>query len=90
MKLDLNFPIKGLDGVEIPNTNAGKIIAEVLAVKTDGISAVKAIDAAIKFYNNESVEFEKDDLEKLKAVIDNAALANLVKAAVITAIDNAQ
>lgn len=87
MILDLNFPITGLDGSEIPNSNAGKIIAEILAMKADGLSAVKAMDAAIKFYNNESVDLEKDDLEKLKTVIEGASIANLVKAAAINAID---
>jgi hypothetical protein len=89
MKLDLNFPIKGLDGIEIPNTNAGKIIADILAVKVEGISAVKAIDAAIKLFNCKPAELDKEDLQRLKVVIEDERtnLANLVKVPVIAAID---
>ena len=36
MKLNLNFNLLGIDEQELPDSNAGKIIAQCLANDTDG------------------------------------------------------
>ena len=64
MKLNLNFNLLGIDEQELPDSNAGKIIAQCLANDTDG-DCLKYWEWAIKLSKGESIELDISDKEKL-------------------------
>ncbi|NVM36896.1 MAG: hypothetical protein HWN81_14965 [Candidatus Lokiarchaeota archaeon] len=84
MNLDLNKPIKALDGAELENSNLAKILANTLCGKTEGIEPIKAMDWALKLHNEGSIEIDSTDAEKLKAFITKEEnFTNLLKASLL-------
>jgi hypothetical protein len=84
MKLDLNKPVKGLDGADLKDSNLSKILANALCGKTEGIEPVKAIDWALKLYNEGFIEIDDSDTEKLKNFIEKEEnFTNLLKASLL-------
>jgi hypothetical protein len=71
MKLNLNFNLKGLDGNEIPNTNAGKLLAEEISRTNQG-NSIKLFDWAVKLWNENEIELDSTDAEVLKALIEKS------------------
>lgn len=70
MLLNFNFHLVGLDGVEIKNGEAGKIIASALANSTKG-DPLKYWDWANKLYRGESLDLDPSDVAKLKTFIES-------------------
>lgn len=80
MKIDMNMPIFGLDGVELPDSNLNKLVAQML-VNTSKGDALKYFHWAQKLYKGEVLELDPSDSETLKNFIkDNEQLTILVKA----------
>lgn len=86
MKVSLNFSIKDLEGKEIPDSNAGKVIANLLANANEG-NAVKYVAWALTFHAGGEVELDKADFDTLKSLIsDSKNITNLVKAQALEAL----
>lgn len=80
MKVDMNMPILGLDGVELPDSNMGKLVGQML-VNTSKGDALKYFHWAQKLYAGEALELDPSDSELLKNFIkENDQLTILVKA----------
>lgn len=82
MKIDLNFHIKGLDGKDIEEANAGKILGNSLVAQSKG-DAVKYYCWAVKLYNGESIEVDKSDFKKIKEFVSESGLPILTKAQIL-------
>lgn len=87
MKLDLNFNFKNLDGEEIEQ-NAAKLAAQVLCVKPDGLSAIKAYELALKLNKDGCAEIDSEDLKSFRTVIEKTeGMTALAKAQILIASD---
>lgn len=79
MKLDFNFNLLDLDGNEISNANAGKLLANTLVQQAKG-DAVKLWEIALKLHKGEVIDLDTSDQELLKNFIkDSEQLAILAK-----------
>ena len=80
MILNLNTPILGLDGLELPESNLGKIIAQTLASSSKG-DALKLWHWAQNLYAGKDLDLDPSDVETLKGFIkDSEQLTILAKA----------
>lgn len=79
MKLDFNFNLIDLDGNQIENANAGKLLANTLVQQAKG-DAVKYWEWALSLNKGEVIDLDSSDQETLKNFIkDSEALAVLAK-----------
>jgi hypothetical protein len=79
MKLDFNFNLIDLDGNQIENANAGKLLANTLVQQAKG-DAVKYWEWALSLNKGEIIDLDSSDQETLKNFIkDSEALAVLAK-----------
>lgn len=79
MKLDFNFNLIDLDGNQIENANAGKLLANTLVQQAKG-DAVKYWEWALSLNKGEILDLDSSDQETLKNFIkDSEALAVLAK-----------
>lgn len=76
MKIDLNFPITGLNGEPIQgkfdDTHAGAILAATLAYlpkQHPEISAMKRTIIAHELYKRNPVEVDKDELNAIREIV---------------------
>lgn len=80
MKIDFNKPLLDLDGKELPDTNIGKILANVLCSQTKG-DALKLYDWGRSMYKGEILDLDRADQDLLKSQIkDSESLTILAKA----------
>jgi hypothetical protein len=80
MKINMNVPILGLDGQDLPESNIGKLIAQVLVQSSKG-DAVKLWFWAQKLFTGEELELDPTDVEILRNFIkDSESLTILAKA----------
>lgn len=80
MKINMNMPILGLDGKELPESNIGKLVAQILAGSSKG-DALKYFHWAQKLYSGEALDLDPSDAELLKNFIkDSEQLTILAKA----------
>lgn len=80
MDLQFNVPVLDLDGIEIPDANLGKLIAQTLVSARDG-DALKLWDIATKLQKGEELKLDASDTSMLKERIKSAdSLTILVKA----------
>lgn len=80
MKINMNTPILGLDSEELPNSNIGKLIAQML-VNTPKGDVLKHWSWAQTLYAGEALDLDQSDTETLKVFIKNHDdLTILVKA----------
>lgn len=76
----MNVPILGLDGKELPESNVGKLIAQVLVQSNRG-DALKIWHWSQKLYAGEALDLDPSDRETLKNLIkENDTLTVLSKA----------
>lgn len=76
----MNVSILGLDGKELPESNVGKLIAQVLVQSNKG-DALKIWHWAQKLHAGEELDLDPSDKEMLKNLIkDNETLTILAKA----------
>ncbi len=86
-KINLNFPIKDLDGEELPNSHAGKILANGLIGQSKG-DAVKYWGWALKLNNKEEFEIDESDYSTLKEFVKNhETLPVITKAQILKAFE---
>jgi len=80
MKLDFNFDLQGLDGLEIKGTNAGKLLAQALAESKQG-NPLKMWEWAKALHMGEKLELDSVDFDILKTFIEKSdVFVNLLKA----------
>jgi hypothetical protein len=83
MKIDLNFNLAELDGKEIKNANAGKIVANALVQQSKG-DALKFWDWAVALNKGEILDLDTSDQETFKNFVkDNEGLPILTKAQIL-------
>jgi hypothetical protein len=70
-EINFNFALKGLDGKEIPESNAGKILSSALA-NDSGKNPVKVWAWAQLFYGGQTLQCDPSDLEFLKGLIETS------------------
>lgn len=88
MKINMNVPILGLDGTELPNTNIGKVVAEMLANSAKG-DALKLWHWAQNLYAGKALDLDPSDSETLKTFIrENEQLTILAKAQALACFPN--
>lgn len=79
-KLNFDFLFKDLEGKEIKDADAGKMLGNALATSNKG-DAVKTFEMAMKIYNHIEFEVDKSDKQMLVDFVkSNDGLTNLVKA----------
>jgi hypothetical protein len=79
MKLDFNFSLLDLDGKEIENANAGKLLANTLIQQSKG-DAIKLWEWALGLNKGEILDLDSSDQETIKKFIkDSDALAVIAK-----------
>ncbi len=82
-KIDLNFPFLGLDGKEIPDTNAGKFLGNALAHNNKG-DAVKQFGIATRLYTGEPIELDKSDIDMIIEFVKSSdGFSNLSEAQIL-------
>lgn len=89
MKVDLNWKLKTLDGVEMQsdiedNVHVGKLVANLLSRSTDNINPVKIWDQSIKLYNKKPLELDSVGFNDFKKFIhDHESLFNIAKGQIL-------
>ena len=80
MKLNFNFNLVDLDGNQIENANAGKLVANSLVQQSKG-DALKFWEWALALNKGEELDLDSSDQETLKKFIkDNENFAIIAKA----------
>ena len=89
-KIDLNKPVTGLDGTEIPGETLGQNVARALANATSG-DPIKCITWGTSLYKGETLTLDESDIILLKKMItDSNTITNLVKGPAILVIEKAK
>ena len=86
MKIILKQNLKGLDGVEIKNTETGKILANAMVSgnKIDGFDTVRCWILAQEFYKGNEVELSAVEFESLKSFVEKTeSLAIMAKVQIL-------
>lgn len=76
MRLDLNFELKDLSGTAVPLDafHPGKMVANILAQKTNKMSPAKATSYAVKLWDNGILEdVSKEDTDELVELLISEA-----------------
>jgi len=91
MKLDFNFQIKNLDGVDFEgeNNHCGKILANYLQSLNKG-NSMKLWDWAQTVWKKQPLEIDKTDSDVLKELVETGDLPVITKAQIIEAINKAK
>jgi len=83
MKIDLNKPVIGLDGKEIPNTNLGHLVAPSLANTNLG-DAQKMIDWAMALQEGVVLNLDPEEFSFFKNfVVNHAGFSNLIECRIL-------
>ena len=77
MKLNFNFNLVNLDGEELKDANAGKVLANALVQQTKG-DAVKLWEIALALNKGEVVDLDSSDQELIKNFIKETELINII------------
>lgn len=83
--IELNFNLKDLDGNDVPDGNAGKLLSSVIGNSSTG-PAVKFYEWAVEFRSGKPVQMTTDDVSVLKSFLETAQVPNFAKAQLIKAI----
>lgn len=90
MEINLDFQIKNLDGEEMvgDGANAGKVVANLLCGKTEGMTPIKAFELAQKLNKGGAIELDTEDHKALRRVIEaDANIFNIGKAQILLALE---
>jgi hypothetical protein len=83
MKLNFNFNLTDLDGKELKDGNAGKVLAQSLINQTKG-DAVKYWEWALALNKGDILDLDTSDQETLKNFVkDSETITVLAKAQVL-------
>lgn len=89
MKIDFNKPFVDMKGQPIEGDTQAKFLASVLAGKFENFSPIKALDYAIKLYNDGEIEIDDADKKNLIAGVEKLVaqgVGNLLVAQLIRTI----
>lgn len=75
--IDLNHCLKDLDGNEVKDSNAGKLLATCLVSVPQG-NIVKHFDWAMALHKGQPIDVDKADLEYLKKFVENNATLSIL------------
>lgn len=94
LKLDLNFPLQGLDGLPMKDQNGTPIMA--CKQMAESMSKIDFPDGALRFwrvaqelYQNGVADVEKSDLNTLRGILSEKKFILLAAAQIEDAIDKA-
>lgn len=83
MIINLNKSLIDFENVVIPNSNMGKLVANVIVQETKG-DAIKKFYIAQKLYNGDDVDLDPSDLQMLKSIVeDTESLTIIAKAQIL-------
>jgi len=87
ISINLNIPIKDLDGKPLDAANApatlGKMLASVLASSNQG-KAIKMLDWALALHGGEVIELDNEDYGTLRSFVeDSTTMTNLAKGQIL-------
>ena len=83
MKIDLNCNLLDLEGQEVENTNAGKLVAQTLVQGTKG-DALKFWDWAVALNKGEVLDLDSSDQETFKNFVkDSEVITIFAKAQIL-------
>ena len=86
MKIDLNCNLLDLEGQEVENTNAGKLVAQTLVQGTKG-DALKFWDWAVALNKGDVLDLDSSDQETFKNFIkENESITIFAKAQILNKI----
>ena len=77
MKLNFNVPIFDLDGNPIPDTNAGKLLANTLVYQPEG-EIIKLFDWALILNKGEILDLDRADRKYMTDFIKNSRTLTLL------------
>jgi hypothetical protein len=77
MKLNFNFNLVNLDGEELKDANAGKVLASALVQQTKGDS-VKIWELALALNKGDIVDLDSSDQELVKVFIKDTETLNII------------
>ena len=81
-EINLNFSLKGLDNVEVPEANAGKMLAQVLSAD-NGKNPMKFYSWAKELYAGTPLKLDPQDIELLKTFVTDTVQLNALQKAQI-------
>lgn len=82
-EVNLNFLLKGIDGKELDQANAGKLVAKLLAESNKG-DALKMFAWAKELHAGNALKLDPSDVTTFKEfVLSNEFLTNLAKAQIV-------
>lgn len=76
MKIDLNCNLLDLEGQEVENTNAGKLVAQTLVQGTKG-DALKFWDWAVALNKGEVLDLDSSDQETFKNFVKESEVITI-------------
>ena len=82
-EVNLNFNLKGVDGTELPEANAGKLVAKLLAESNKG-DALKMFAWAKELHAENVLNLDPSDIKVLSDfILTTENLTNLAKAQIV-------
>jgi hypothetical protein len=86
-ELNFNFALKDLSNKEIPDSNAGKLLANLLANDT-GKNPIKFFTWGQLFYAGQTVKIDSQDIDLLKnTILESQAITAMAKAQMLEVIN---
>jgi hypothetical protein len=90
MTINFKFNLKAIDGSELANCEANKLLSSLLLNLNSG-NSIKLYDWAIDLYKKGTLDIDRSDVEILKAIIEKSeSLTVLAKAPMLLAINKAE
>jgi hypothetical protein len=91
IKINFDFPFKGLDGLPAGERTVAKTLADFLAGRTPGIAPAKAFAWAVSLHDDGEILIDKSDSEALeRCVLESDNFTNLGKAQITEIIQAAR
>jgi len=88
LTINLNVPLLTLEGTEVPDTNQGKLLANLLISGSKG-QAIKQYDWAMTLWKKGVLQVDKTDFDTVRALVDSAEqLTILAKAQILQRMDS--
>ena len=86
MKLDLTKNIKGLDGKDLIDGSAARVLASFLMESGKG-NSLKLFEISMKLVDEKPIDIDKEDCKMLKKMVEEGNQMNIVKANIIIALE---
>ena len=90
MKINLNKNLLDLEGKDLPDSNLGKLVGQLLSQSNEG-DALKLWDWARKLYSGKELDLDPSDTQTFEAFIKaNKSLTVLAKAQILELLTSAK